>query len=108
MSRTTDRLVRNQILFREVNERVREVVDGEDGRIEFLCECSNPDCIETLVLTNAFYEHVRSRATLFVLAEGHERLEVERVVDRGPGYVLVEKHVGADLLRESDPRSAGT
>lgn len=107
MSRTTDRLVRNQILFREVNERVREILEGEDEGIEFLCECSNEDCIETLALTGAMYEHVRSRATLFVVAEGHERRDVERVVELGPGFVLIEKLVGADLVRETDPRSSG-
>lgn len=107
MSRATDRLVRNQILFREVNERVREVLEGEEDSIEFLCECSNEDCIETLALSGAMYEHVRSHATFFVVAKGHERLEVERVVEEGPGFVLVEKLAGAEFVRETDPRSSG-
>lgn len=104
MARTVDRLVRNQILFREVNERVREVVDRADDALEFLCECSNEDCTATIPLSGAAYEHVRSRANLFVVVEGHERLEVEHVVEERAGFVLVEKLVDADIVVQADPR----
>jgi hypothetical protein len=32
------RLAHNQILFREVNERIRDVVEARDGSTEFVCE----------------------------------------------------------------------
>src|SRR5215211_1412861 len=56
MAVSLERLAHNQVLFREVNERLREKLDGSDGATEFLCECSRTDCIETVVLTIAEYE----------------------------------------------------
>ena len=105
MSRQLERLVRSQILFREVNERLREVVGPFDGPLEFLCECSNEDCIETVGLEIKEYERIRSNPNLFLVATGHERLEVDRVVDQGQGYILVEKIFGVDEVITADPRS---
>jgi hypothetical protein len=106
MSRPLHRLVRNQVLFREVNERVREAV-AHRGYTEFLCECSNEDCTETLGLDISEYERLRSNPNLFLVANGHEMLEVDRVVDQGEGYLLVEKIVGVEKVIATDPRSRG-
>jgi hypothetical protein len=106
MSRPLLRLVRNQMLFREVNERVREAV-AHRGYTEFVCECSNEDCGDTLGLDIGEYERVRSKPNLFLVASGHERLEVDRVVDQGNGYLLVENLVGVERVIAADPRSRG-
>jgi hypothetical protein len=108
MSRELHRLVRSQILFREVNERLRETVGGLEAPIEFLCECSAEDCIETVTLDLKEYEHVRAYPNLFLVANGHEVLEVDRVVDQGAGYLLVEKIVAADEVIRADPRTRGS
>jgi hypothetical protein len=65
MSVSLERLVRNQLVFREVNDRIREVVGHLDikGPIDFICECSREDCTETLSLTVDEYERVRSSPT---------------------------------------------
>jgi hypothetical protein len=105
MSRHLRRLIRSQILFREVNERVRETVDPTLEALEFLCECSNEDCTETVYLEVKAYEEIRAHPNLFLVAAGHENLEVDRVVDQGPGCVLVEKTVGANIVEAADPRS---
>lgn len=107
MSQKSRRLVRNQILFREVNERLRETIDPVEGPVEFLCECSGVDCIETVVLETAEYERIRAHPNRFLVVPGHEFLEVDRVVDQGPGYVLVEKIVAVDEVVRADPRSRG-
>jgi hypothetical protein len=104
MSRQLQPLVRSQILFREVNERLREVVGSFDGPLEFLCECSDEDCIETIGLSVEQYEHVRSNPNLFVIGLGHETPEVDRVVDQIDGYLLVEKKVGTKKVIASYPR----
>jgi len=105
VSRQLQRLVRSQILFREVNERLRETVGPQEGPLEFLCECSNEGCIDTVPLEVGQYEAIRSHPNLFFVASGHETLEVDRVIDQGEGYVLVEKTVGVDRVKASDPRS---
>jgi hypothetical protein len=43
---------RHSVLMRAVNDRISEVLSefgSEDG--EFLCQCSNANCIETIQLT---------------------------------------------------------
>jgi len=52
------------------------------------------------------YERIRAHPNLFLVVPGHEILEVDRVVDQGPGYVLVEKTVAVDEVIRADPRSA--
>jgi hypothetical protein len=81
------------LVFREVNDRIREVTQRFDmtGLIDFICECSREDCIETVALAVGEYEGVRSSPTLFVIVPGHETDEVERVVDANERFTVVEK-----------------
>ena len=90
---SVERLVRNQLVFREVNDRIREVAEGfaVQGRLDFICECSREDCSERVSLAADEYKRVRSSPTLFVSVPGHETLEVERVVDVHERFMLVEK-----------------
>ena len=88
------RLATNEAMFREVNERIREISDTfghDDETHEFLCECSDPDCTQRVVLTRAEYEQVRSDPARFVVAKGHAMPEIESVVDRAKDHVVVEK-----------------
>ena len=66
MSESLERLARNQALFREVNERVEKIA-GDNNAVEFVCECSNTECIESVELTLAAYERIRSNSTWFVI-----------------------------------------
>lgn len=108
MSRPVQRLVKSHILFREINERVRETFGSFEGPLEFPCECSSEDCVETVVLDTEEYERIRAHPNLFLVVPGHELLEVDRVVDQGDGYLLVEKIVAVDEVISADPRSRGS
>jgi hypothetical protein len=104
------RLALNEAIFRDVNERIREITDtfGEkDGTYHFVCECSDPECAQRVALTLAEYEYVRSDPTRFVVAEGHALPEIESVVDRAKDHVVVEKEgEAADIAIKLDqPRS---
>jgi hypothetical protein len=91
------RLARNQVIFREVNERLRGLADAvPDGTTEYLCECSNTDCVEKIELRLFEYEAVRARPKMFFIRPGHERPEVERLVEENGRYVVVEKIVPLD------------
>ena len=100
------RLGMNEALFREVNERIREISDNfgqDDATYDFLCECSEPGCTKRIVLTRAEYEDVRSNATRFVVAKGHALPEIESVVDRAEDHVVVEKEgAAADIAIHLD------
>jgi hypothetical protein len=104
-----ERLARNEVLFREVNERVREIaaVHGEDDHLyEFYCECSNGDCTFQLPVTLADYEAVRSHGSRFLIAPSHALPEIETVIERHEGWWVVEKRgEPAELAEELDPRS---
>jgi hypothetical protein len=102
------RLASNEAVFRQVNEGIeRGQWPGEEGApVGFRCECARLGCNLLLELTLAEYEHVRSAPRHFVMIGGHELPGVEAVVERGPGYVIVEKQDEAgELAVESDPRS---
>ena len=97
MPLSLQRLARNQVIFREVNERLRDLADAvPDGKAEYLCECSDVHCTEKIELLVFEYEDVRARPKMFFIVPGHERTEVERVVDRNHRYAIVEKTVRLD------------
>jgi hypothetical protein len=102
------RLARNEALFREVNERVEAIATahGDPHVVEFLCECVQVECVERIELALDAYEQIRADPALFVLRPGHERRDVEDVVEEKPGYVVVRKHEDTRPLTEDlDPRT---
>jgi hypothetical protein len=102
-----ERIGRNEALFREVNERIREVAGrfGPD-RYDFLCECADPGCAARIRLALPDYERVRGDGRRFLVVAGHELPSVERVVAEGDGFVVVEKvEEAAEVAEELDPRS---
>ena len=98
-----DRLVRNQVIFREVNERIREVAEQFDVKsgVAFICECSNERCAASIELDLDEYDTIRSSPTLFLIAPGHETLKVENVVETNDRYALVEKIRKVELVTKS-------
>ena len=105
-----ERLARNEAAFRSVNEHIRDAAEqhGTDGHTyEFVCECSNPACVERIMLTLAEYEAIRASGTRFVLAMGHQCAEVEAVVAEDADHVVVEKLGEAGRVADAlDPRAA--
>ena len=98
-----ERLARNQVLFREVNERIVEVVGRQKGPFEFLCECSDVACTDSVELHLEEYRAVRARSNLFVIVPGHELTAVARVVDERDRFTVVERTIAIDLAAEVDP-----
>jgi hypothetical protein len=99
------RAAENENLFRRINERVEELSTGND-RLALVCECSDLACVERLTVPTPEYEAVRRHSQRFLVARGHERLDVETVVDQRPGYVVVAKFGEAGEVAEAgDPRS---
>jgi hypothetical protein len=96
MTVSLERLARNQAIFREVNERLREIANPVEISTDYVCECSAVDCHIAIELELDEYEAVRSLPNVFVIEPGHERLEVERVLEENDRYMLVEKTVPVD------------
>ncbi|MBV8064682.1 MAG: hypothetical protein JOY73_04085 [Actinobacteria bacterium] len=111
MDAREERLARNEVVFRSVNERIEQTAASARGGtdeshvFEFVCECSNADCNLLLPMTVAEYESVRAIPTLFVVAHGHELPEIETVVLRKGAYQAVTKRgEAAEFVTERDPR----
>jgi hypothetical protein len=104
-----ERLGRNEGLFRQVNERLRELGEGFSvvaNRADFVCECGDESCAEPIQLTLEEYERVRSDSRWFVVLRAHVRPDVERIAwDLGERVVVVEKPPElADEVVAGDPR----
>ncbi|MGD9734638.1 MAG: hypothetical protein AB7V58_03360 [Solirubrobacterales bacterium] len=95
---------------REINgRRVNEAIErGErEGSGSFVCECGYMGCTETVQLSLAAYEDVRSDFDRFLIVPGHEIDEVDEVVERHEGYFVVVKREGEprEMARASDERT---
>jgi len=103
------RLAKNEVVFREINERINELAatHGSDEHVyTFFCECSNGDCTLQIELTRSAYEEVRAHGARFLIAVGHELPEIEDVIARNEGHWVIQKADGAaELAREHDPRN---
>jgi len=101
------RIAANHAAFREINEGIeRGQWPGEESLpVAFRCECARLGCNRLVQLSVAEYERIRSHSRRFFMADGHELPEAEDVVERCPGYVVVEKRDQAGALAEAtDPR----
>jgi hypothetical protein len=101
------RLAENEVRSRRANEeRVRaQTGDSLPVWLEILCECADRDCRQPLTIAAAEYAWLRERRSRFAVLPGHEAPAVEDVVERFPGFVIVEKHVETRLdLEGVDPK----
>ena len=100
------RLARNEVMFRAINERIRELAERFErvstDPVAFICECADETCVERVHLTSAQYDDIRAIPVRFVVVPGHEATPlVERVIYRSEGFTIVRKiGLAADIARE--------
>src|SRR5581483_12153484 len=67
-------VIRKREILRDVNGRIHEIATGLSGTSgvnwDFVCECGQPDCAETVTLASAAYSTLRDRSES-ILAPGH-------------------------------------
>jgi hypothetical protein len=106
-----EKIARNNSLFRDANEDIEAAAAEfgiEAGRwTPFICECSDPRCMQIVRVTLAEYRHVRSDPRWFVHAVGHETevKGVVRPVEEHDRFTIVEKigeagSIAAELAAE--------
>jgi hypothetical protein len=107
------RAARNQSLFREVNERVKDVNDNFHAFTsvsDWVCECANDSCVERIEMATQEYEQVRAHGARFFVVPTNEHVwpDAERVIERHGNYWVVEKiELAATIAAKQDPRSDG-
>jgi hypothetical protein len=92
-------------LFREVNDRIHELSEhlATDQTAQYVCECPDAHCTELIrELTRDEYRQIRLDPAESVVAPGHERPEVEEVVDRNQRWVVVRKLGTPDQTSDVD------
>jgi len=110
MASYKQRIAETEALYRAGNDRMIAWHEHQDAarrgeRLTFFCECGDRRCGEHLRLTAEEYEAVRANAMRFVIAPGHELPDVEDVVERHDGHLVVEKHEDVrDLMERMDLR----
>jgi hypothetical protein len=70
-----DAAVRKRALFREVNERIRDVSRDfgvAAGRYEVFCECTRPDCMLRIEVTGEAYDEIVADGARYLVAAAHE------------------------------------
>jgi hypothetical protein len=87
---------RTHRLFREVNERVRDINAEFTETValnDWVCECASKECRERILLTTEEYEEVRANPLAFAVAptDDHVFQQIEDVVARNERYWVVQK-----------------
>ena len=104
------RLAENQVLYRNVNERIEDVnqvfaeVVSADG--EWICECADTECTTSVLASMAEYETVRANPRTFIVAPGHVFPDIERVVGGNGRFAVVEKFGAAGEVAEANDARA--
>jgi hypothetical protein len=101
-----ERAARNEVLFREANEKLGEKRQELDigGLTPFLCECGDPSCTEVIVLRLEEYEHVRSHGEWFLVATGHRAQEAFTAEEHGAYEIIEKSGIAGRIAREENPR----
>ena len=92
-------------VFRAGNEAIRRsFAIPPDQEFSFLCECSDPNCLDAIELTLDEYRSVRSGPARFAVRNGHQVAEVENVVQETDDYTVVEKRDVGRAVAEANSR----
>lgn len=90
-----ERAAQNELVFRTVNEQIVEI----SGRfasflsdIDVVCECANASCVGTIRLGASRFAEIRGAEADFIVLPGHERTDIEDVVERHEQYLVVRKN----------------
>ena len=112
MDERTKRIGDNEALYRQVNERIKEINADfalVTDTFSIACECGDIECAERITISQELYERTRQNPTRFIIKRGHEEPDTEAIVggDDAADYLIVEKTASEARQRadESDPRS---
>jgi hypothetical protein len=79
-----ERIAQNENDFRHLNEEL-----GVMG--VFVCECGEATCREPVRMPRERYREIRASSRLFFVKPGHEKPDVETVVERTDEWYVVAK-----------------
>lgn len=99
------KLADNEIMFRQVNERIVELTDMWSEDLNGVCECADTACAAVLHISHDEYKQLRQNPRRFAVLPGHAVPDIEEIVERHDTYDVVEKHVEAhEQVEAVEPR----
>lgn len=108
MEESERRVGLNEAVFREVNERLKDLNEAFTAvteTMDLICECADTTCTGHIEMRPDEYEALRAEPTHFAVLPGHALDGAsEHVIAQRPGYHVVEKLGGAaDVAEATDP-----
>lgn len=92
------RQTENEAMFRQANEKVQKKLkkmlpEDEYASLElyFYCECADETCAERIVMTPERYQVLHKKRDYFIIRPGHQRSQIERLVNKLSDYYTVQK-----------------
>lgn len=65
--------------------------EQESVKLDFYCECADPECKSRVPLTIGQYERLHTDKAQFVITKGHAEPDIEKVTKSGDTIAVVEK-----------------
>lgn len=91
--------INTELAVRGANKRIKKVIrqhtpveEQDNLKIDFYCECSDPNCLQRLSLTMAEYERLHDEQSKFIVVKGHNSPEVEKVIATKYNLQVVDKY----------------
>jgi hypothetical protein len=100
---------KNRTLFREVNERIRDVnarFGASEGMYLALCECERAGCTAHVEVSAAVHAEICADPGRFIVAPGHE-VATETVLAEASTYSIVAPLPSPESVPERDGSSNG-
>ena len=91
------------VVVREINESAQPQRESR-GSGRFVCECADRGCLQWIEIDTEEYAAVRRHPRRFIVVPTHEIPDVETIVDRKPGYFVVEKPDEVSHIVEGEPQ----
>ncbi len=93
----------NQMAFRSVNERIKELgtqPNSPGDELDFACECADHACVEKIRLSALQFLAIESEQNQFIVLRGHQLPEVKDVIAEREGFLIVSKRgAGAEFVK---------
>lgn len=105
--RRMQRIALNEDAFRKVNEAIRRAAEGvpSEEPIDFVCECGNKECKETITVSPSHYQVARKDPACFIILPAHAISDAEEVIKKRDNHWIVKKTGFAkELAEELDNR----
>lgn len=84
---------RNELLFRAVNEQIVDMTERfrtQLSDVDLVCECADTSCTGAVRVGIQDFSQI-DRTNDFLVIPGHEDTEVDDVVGRSEGFLVVRK-----------------